>query len=176
MKTKTEKILTVLRVLAWMGVIGYAVNLGSQVICVVVSFANPAASKQIPGVAHNLLNLQQYNFRFYALAMAFVIALSAMFVYLWYQVSTLLSKLNIKSPFTIEVSKKLEKIAWWLFAIWVVAFIGESYADWLSKNMGEQLNIIKVENEFLFTAGIVYIISQIFRHGIEMQEENQQTV
>lgn len=176
MKSKTEKVLSVLRVLAWMAMIGYAVNLGSQVICFGVSFTNPAASKQIPGIDQNLLKLLQYNFRFYVFAMSFVIALSAMFVYLWYVVITLLSKLNIKSPFTFEVSKKLEKIAYWLFAIWLVGFIGENYVDWLSKSMGEQLNIIKVANEFLFTAGIVYIISQIFKHGIEIQEETNLTI
>ncbi len=176
MKTRTEKILAVLRVLAWMGLIGYAVNLGSQLICFVVSFTNPVASKQIPGVAQDLVNLLHYNLRFYVWAMAFVIALSAMFVCLWFQVMTLLSKLNIRNPFTSQVSKKLEKIAWWLFAIWIVGFIGECYADWLSKRMGERLSIISIQDEFLFTAGIVYIISQIFKHGIEIQEENLQTI
>ncbi|HKR04447.1 MAG TPA: DUF2975 domain-containing protein [Bacteroidia bacterium] len=176
MKTKTEKILSVLHVLAWVAMIGYAVNFGSQLISFVVSFANPAASKKIPGVAQNLLFLQQDNFWFYVCVMSFVMALSAMFVQLWYIVITLLSKLNIKSPFTIEVSKKLEKIAYLLFTIWVVGFIGEHYVDWLSKRLGEQLNIIKVANEFLFISGIVYIISQIFRRGIEIQEENQQTI
>ena len=176
MKTRTEKILSVLRVLAWLGVIGYAVNLGSQLICFAVSFTNPVASKKIPGVAQDLANLLNYNLWFYVLAMSFVIALSAMFVCLWYQVMTLLSKLNIRSPFTSMVSKKLEMIAWWLFAIWVVGFIGETYANWLSKRLGERLNIINIQDEFLFTAGIVYIISQIFKHGIEMQEEYQQTI
>jgi hypothetical protein len=176
MKTKTEKILSVLLILAWMGMIGYAINFGSQVICFIVSFTNPAASKKIPGISQNLLNLLQYNFLFYELAMCFAITLSAMFVYLWYQVTMLLSNLNIKSPFTFEVSKKLEKIGYWLFAIWIVGFIGENFINWLSKDMGEQLQIITIGNEFVFTAGIVYIISQIFKRGIEIQEENEQTI
>ena len=175
MQTKTEKILWVLRILAWIAMIGYTINLVSQIICLVISFKNPEAAKQIPGVV-NLLSLLLHNFRYYVIAMAFVIILSAMSVYLWHLVITLLSKLNLKSPFTIQVSQKLEKIAYWLFAIWVVHFIGKKYVDWISQSVGEQQDIITIGNEFLFIAGIVYIISQIFRHGIEMQEENQQTI
>ena len=176
MKSKTENILMVLRVLAWIAMIGYAVKLGSQVISIVVSLINPDASRQIPGIANNLSALLDYNFRIYVLAMSIVIAISAMFVYVWYTVIALLSRLNIKSPFTIEVSKKLERIAYLLFDIWIVGFIGENYVDWLAKKIGEQIDIISVGNEFLFFAGIVYVISQIFRHGIEIQEENQQTI
>jgi hypothetical protein len=175
-KSKTEKILSVLLFLSWLGFVGYAITCGSQLISVAVSLINPAASRQIPGVAQNLSGLMQYNIRYYSLTMVFVIALSGMFAFLWYEVVTLLSKLNIKSPFTVQVSKKLERIAYWLLCIWVVGFIGETYVAWIAKGMGTSLNIIKVANEFLFSAGIVYIISQVFKQGIEIQEENQQTI
>ena len=176
MKSKTRTVLIVLRVLAWLGVFGIALNLGSQVISFIVSFTNPVASKQIPGIPQNLFNLLKYDFRSYAYAMSFVIALSAMFLYVWYQVTMLLTNLNIKNPFTAQVSRKLEGIAYGLLAIWGVGFIGEQYVAWLSKRMGDPLNIITVKGEFLFIAGIVYIISQIFKYGIELQEENQQTI
>jgi len=176
MQTKTERILSVLRFLAWIAMIGYAINFGGQTICLVLSFKNPDAAKQIPGVGQNLLSLLQHDFRFYVIAMSFVILLSVMSVNLWQMVIALLSKLNLKSPFTMQVAQKLERIAYWLFAIWLVSFVGKKYIDWISQGMGEQLNIITIGNEFLFIAGIVYIISQIFRHGIEIQEENQQTI
>lgn len=176
MKSKTRTILIVLRVLAWMGVFGIAMNLGSQVFSFIVSFTNPVASKQIPGIPQNLYNLLQYDFKSYAYAMSVVIVLSAMFLYTWYQVTMLLTNLNIKNPFTVQVSRKLERIAYALLVIWAVGLIGEQYVDWVSRRMGEPLDIITVKGEFLFTAGIVYIISQIFKYGIEIQEENQQTI
>lgn len=176
MKSKTEKILIVLHVLSWVAMVGYAVNLGSQVISFGVSFMNPVASKKIYGVTQNLLSLRQYNLQYYMGVMSFVITLSGMYVMLWYQVILLLSKLNIQNPFTIQVSEKLEQIAHLLLSIWIVGFIGENYVEWVSKRMGEQIDIINAPNEFLFTAGIVYIISQVFKRGIEIQEENQQTI
>jgi len=177
MKTKTEKILTVLRFLAWIAMIGYSINFGGQIICFVISFTNPEGAKQIPGVVQNLVSLLHYNFTFYVVAMLFVMILSVMSAYLWQLVISLLSKLNLQSPFTIQVSRKLELIAYWLFATWTVGYTGTKYVDWISQSMGvEQLRIIPIGNDFLFIAGIVYIISQIFRRGVEIQEENQQTI
>ncbi len=176
MKSRTEKILSVLRVLAWMAMIGYAINLGSQLFSFIVSFFNPVAAKQIPGTGPNLENLMYYDFGWYVYAMSFVMIISAMLVYLWLVVIKLLTKLNLETPFTFEVAEKLERIAYWLFAIWVAGVLGENYVHWISKRMGQELNIVHAVNEYLFTAGIIYIISQIFRHGVELQEENQQTI
>jgi hypothetical protein len=176
MKSRTIKILVVLRVLAWMAMIGYAINLGSQVICLAVSMVNPEATIKIPGVGQNLFNLLHYSFKYYWYAMFFVLAYSAMLVYFWNLVISLFSKLSLSNPFTLEVSGKLEKLAYWLIAIWVVSGIGKIYIAWLSGIMKEQLNVLQDTNDLLFTAGIIYLISQIFRRGIEIQEENQQTI
>ncbi len=176
MKTKTANILMVLRILAWLGVLGYAVNLGSQLISVGVSFFNPIAAKKLPGISQNLMPLIELNRNYYIGIMTLVITISAMYLKLWYVIVTLLSKLNIQTPFTKEVSKLLEEIAYWFLAIWIISFIGDNYTDWLSKRLGEDLSVISVSSQLLFSAGIVYVISQIFKHGIEMQEENQQTV
>ncbi len=176
MKSKTEKILMVLRVFAWLAMIGYAINAGSQLICLGVSFSHPEAARKIPGIAQDLLNLLQKDFQNYALLLSAVILHSALSVYLWHTVIQLLSKLNLKAPFTFEVTTNLEKIAYWLFAIWVVGYTCGKYAEWISQSLGEPLNLSTTGGEFLFIAGIVYIISQIFRLGIEMQEENQQTI
>jgi hypothetical protein len=108
--------------------------------------------------------------------MSFIIALSVMYLNLWYTVVKLLSKLNLKSPFTYDVSKLLSSIAYGLISIWLVGFIGKNYTDWVSKAYGSSINVISHTNEFLFAAGIVFIISQIFKHGIEIQEENLQTI
>ena len=76
----------------------------------------------------------------------------------------------------MEVAKKLENIAYQLLGIWVVGIMGKVYIEWLSKNTGVDLNGVSIGDDFLFIAGIVYIISQIFKRGIEIQEENQLTV
>lgn len=41
--------------------------------------------------------------------------------------------------------------------------------------MEEPLDVIKSSDEFRFIAGIVYTISQIFKHGVELQQEHDLT-
>jgi hypothetical protein len=89
----------------------------------------------------------------------------------------LLQKLQLRSPFSMDVTKKLEKLAYLLLGVWVlIAFIGKTYLHYVVKATGINLTDFSSGDEYLFIAGIVYIISQIFKRGIEMQEENQLTV
>ena len=165
-----------MRVIAWMAMVGYAIVFGSQLISFLVTLKNPNASKQFEGVAQNFSNLYQFDLNYYVIALIIVIISSAMLVYLWLMIVMLLTKLNIKSPFTIDVASRMERIAFWLFIIWIFGFIGKDYAEWLSKRIGEPITITNLENAYLFSAGIVYIVSQIFRQGIEIQEENAKTI
>ena len=176
MKSKTERILSVLRVIAWIAMVGYAFVFGSQLISFLVTLKYPAASKQFEGVAQNFSNLFQFSLPYYVIALIIIIISSGMLVYLWLMIVMLLTKLNIKSPFTIQVAGRMERIAYWLFVIWIFGFIGKDYAGWLTKTMGEQITITNLENAYLFSAGIVYIMSQIFKQGIEIQEENAKTI
>lgn len=173
---KTEKVLVFLQVLAWLGMFGYAVNTGSQLISFGVSCFNPEAAVHILGVSQSMQDLYAYDFRLYVFAMSFVVASSAMYTWLWLQVVKLLTKIRMKNPFTVEISKKLEWIAYLLVSIWGISLLGEIYTTWISKTAGLPLYIMKASGESLFNAGIVYIVSQIFKYGIELQEEQNLTI
>jgi len=176
MKTKTEKILMGLKVLAWLAMFGYAVQFGSQLISFGVSFYNAEAAKTIYGTSLNLYDLHEYNLLYFIHVMAFVIALSAMNATVWYSMIRMLSNLNLKNPFSKGVATLLEKTGIQLLAIWVVSVTGEQWVHWVAKSSGLDIGRLHAVNEYLFIAGIVYIISQVFKRGIEIQEENQLTV
>lgn len=57
-----------------------------------------------------------------------------------------------------------------------MAEIGNGYFDFISKRTGIDLVNHFNHGEYFFMAGIVYIISQIFKRGVELQEENELTV
>jgi hypothetical protein len=77
----------------------------------------------------------------------------------------------------MEVEKKLERIACLLLAVWIVSGIfWKIYIYYLSQATGIQLPANTSGDEYLFMAGIIYIISQVFKRGIEIQEENDLTV
>ncbi len=177
MKTRTEKILVVLRILAFMGAIKYSIDCGSQLTTLVASFINPGWAKHTYEVDLNLFSIRDHSTWYYVYAMCLTIAVSALKAFIWYVVFDLLTKLKLQTPFSMEVEKKLEKIAYLLLGVWIVSGIfWKIYAYYLAQDTGMQLPANNTGDEYFFMAGMLYIISQIFKRGIEIQEENQLTV
>jgi hypothetical protein len=177
MKTKTETILGVSKFLALLGGIGYSILCGSQLLTLVSSFINPEWAKHTYEADLNLFRIRESGIGFYFYAMCLTIAVSALKALIWYVVFDLLTKLRLQTPFSMEVEKKLESIAYLLLCTWLVSDIfWKIYMYYLKEATGIQLQANKSGDEYLFMAAIIYIISQIFKRGIEIQEENQLTV
>jgi uncharacterized membrane protein YpjA len=177
MKTRTEKILVVLKILAFMGAVKYSIDCGSQLTTLVASFINPEWAKRTYEVNLDIFNIREKSISFYSYAMCLTIAVSALKAFIWYVVLDLLSKLKLQTPFSMEVEKKLERIAYLLLAVWIVSGpFWKTYIYYLTQATGIQLPANISGDEYLFMAGIIYIISQVFKRGIEIQEENNLTV
>jgi hypothetical protein len=177
MKIKTETILTVSKYLALLGGIANSILWGSQLLTLTSSFINPAWAKRTYQVDLNLFSIRDQSIGFYVCAMILTIAVSVLKALFWYKVFELLSELKLQSPFSREVVNKLERMAYILFCVWIVSSIfWKTYTFYLTNATGIQLPIRNTDDEYLFMAGIIYIISQIFKRGIELQEENQLTV
>jgi len=177
MKSKTETILTISKFLDLLGAIGNSILCGSQLLTLVSSFINPDWAKHTYQADLNIFSIREHNVLFYVLAMCLLIVVSALKAFIWYVVFALLSKLKLQTPFSMEVEKKLEGIAYLLLGVWIVSSIfWKIYIYYLSQATGIQLPANNSGDEYLFIACIVYIISQVFKRGIEIQEENDLTV
>ena len=177
MRTRTEKILVVLRILAFMGAIGYSIDCGAQLTSFVASFINPEWAKRTYQVNLDISKIREQSVWYYSYAMCLNIAISSLKVTIWYVVYSLLTKLKLQTPFSIEVEKKLEGIAYLSLAVWIVSGVfWKMYINYLLQDTGIQLPANSNGDEYFFMAGVIYIVSQIFKHGIELQEENQLTV
>ncbi len=176
MKTQTKTILEIIKYLALIGAIGFSIECGSQIISLIVGFFEPKMAAKFYKVSSKIYELRNFDLRYFGLAIALTIFFSATKAYIWYYVFDFLNKLSLKNPFTVEICAKVQKISYLLFELWVVSFIGNSFIGFASKESG--INIINHFNheEYFFMAGIVYIISQIFKRGVELQEENELTV
>ena len=177
MKTRTEIILVVLKYLALLAAIGFSIECGTQLFYFVASFINPDWAKNGNEIERNWFQIHQYSTWYYICAMSIAISISALIAWIWYLIFDLLLKLQLKSPFSMVVTKKLEKIAYRLLGVWfLISIVGKNYSHYLMKATGIQLTTNHSGDEYFFIAGIVYIISQIFKRGVEMQEENKLTV
>ncbi len=176
-KTKTEIILIVLKYLALIAGIGFSIECGSQIFSFAGSFINPAWAEKVYQAEPFWFRIREHGSWYYIVLMSMIIAISALKAWIWYLIFDLLLKLQLESPFSLFVTKKLETISYMLLGVWVMMnLIGKSFAHYLMEGTGMELPGNFINDEYFFIAGIVFILSQIIKRGIEMQEENQLTV
>jgi hypothetical protein len=174
MKTKTEKLLAVMNVLAWITFIGLMIKAGAILISYGVSVVNPEGAKNLYK-GTNLYALRQFNFLHYTSNVSFMIAVLLSEAYIAFLVIKVLSKIKMANPFTLEVSNILERLSYTMLGTWIVAMLYNGHTKWLLKKLpGLAVNLIS--GEFIFLAGVVFVIAQIFKKGIEIQSENELTV
>jgi hypothetical protein len=176
-KTRTAQILTVLNILAWVAFVGFAIEAGAILFSYVMTlFSAEAARDFYNGL--DLYELRQANFWEYTGVVSFKFAIPAMKAYASQLAIKVLSKVSLSNPFTLEVAKSLEKLSYVVLEIWVIAMVNNAYLKWGLKSIDELPNKYGnyVSGEFIFMAGLVFVIAQIFKRGVEIQSENELTV
>ena len=111
--------------------------------------------------------------------MSFVVVLALLKAYLFYLVVNIFQKLNLVKPFNIEIAKLIEKISFEAVTIAILTVIAQQYTLRLVDNGYEVSDVDNYWNDtaaFLMMAAILFVISQVFKKGIELQEENDLTV
>jgi len=150
------------------------VKAGAILISYGVSIKNPEGAKNLY-MGLNLYDLRQFDFWHYTGTVLLMIALEVLKAYGAYLVIKVLSKIKMTSPFTMEVARTMVWISYVILLTWVVAMLYNVHMTWLSKQIpGLQENLIS--GEFILQAGVVFVFSQIFKKGVEIQSENELTV
>ncbi len=181
MKTQTEKILNILRVMAWIGYIG------SIVLTVIVGivtiyffiFSDANFAKNIT-ISDAKLSFRALK-NDYLGRLIFYYILSLIKIYfvikIWKLAKDALTNININNPFTSDTSIIIEKIAHLTIIIGVINFIIGQYVITLEGLITNHFKYsFSPDLTYIFGIGIIYLISQIFKRGVELQEENELTV
>lgn len=174
MKTKTERILAVMNVLSWIVFIGLLIQGGAIMGSYFVSVANPEGAKNFY-LGLDLFPLRKSNIWHYSIVVFSMITLLGFKAYTAYLVIRILSKINLANSFKISIAILIEKVSYVILGTWVVAMLANVYNEWLSKS-GLSLQGNWNSGEFIFLAGVIFIIAQIFKKGIEIQSENELTI
>ena len=172
--TRTKPLLRFMNVLAWIGAIGFMVKAGAFVVSFGVTYFNPAASKKLyPGL--DMSPLMHFNFWHYTGHMALKVTLLILQSCMLLRTIKILSGINLANPFTMTVAKHLERISAFSLGAGIIAIANNIQASWLKETHGILLNEMN-PGDFLFSAGLIFIISQVFKRGIELQSESDLTV
>jgi hypothetical protein len=163
----------VIHILAWIVFIGLATIAGAIIISWFVSIGNALAAKDL----YKGLDLYAYR-RHSLLQYTFVVGYKVIWyiiqAYIAFLMTSLLSKLNIARPFNADVVKLMQRISYSILLVWLVAMAYDIHVGILEKSYG--LVATYISGDSIFLAGIVYILAQMFKRGVEIQSENELTV
>ena len=172
---KATTVLDILKVVSWILFIGLCIRTGAMIISFLVSlFLNTRAAGDIY-LGLDLSALLDYNKWHYIVMAVLIISLSGLKAYLFFWVIKIISKINLTNPFSEYNGNIIFKMSSIALQIGILAISAKSYSQWLSKNQvffayrGES-------TDFLYLAGILFVIAYIFKRGIELQSENELTI
>ncbi len=179
MKAKTKQFLQVMKVLTWAVFLGLCIKTGAILYTYLVSiFGNTAAANNLY-MGLDLSNLKSYDATHYSTLVLLIIIISAIKAFMFYYVIKIFMNINYESPFSKTVGSLIRKISYTALTIGLLASIAAKYSQWLIDkgiNLPNVLHYVYGGAEFIFFAGILFIISLIFKTGIEYQEELEETV
>lgn len=173
-RTKTETILVVMNVLTWITFVGLMIEAGAILVTYAIGLANP---EMVPKLYKGMdwVNLRQYDVWYYSGIISLKAAILILEAYTAYMVIKVLSSIKMANPFTMQVAKRLENIAYTLILVWVAILIYNGQLKWLAKDVAG-LDGKELSTDLIVYAGLVFVISQIFKKGVEIQTENELTV
>jgi hypothetical protein len=173
-KTRTEQILIVMNILAWVAFVGFAIEAGAIAYSYFVSILWDDSAKDLyRGL--DLSRLMQFNFWQYTLSVSYRVAIKIMHSYAFFLAIKCLSNVKLENPFRGDVAFLIERISYVLLSTWVVAMVHNLHTYWLSTRIKEFVPTM-ISGEFIFAAGLLFVVAQIFKRGVEIQSENELTV
>ena len=178
MTKKNDFILKALNVVSWIIFVGLCIEAGALIFNFALTLFKPIATHNIYN-GLNLSEIYENQFAHFIGVLSFVVVLSLLKAYLFYLVVKIFMKLNLVKPFDVEIAKLIEKISFEAFAIAIVSIVAHQYTKMLIQSGYEVSHVEKYWNDtaaFLMMAAIIFVISQIFKKCIELQNENDLTV
>ena len=178
-ETNRTPILTIMHILFWIVFIGLCIKAGVILISFSFSiFLGAVVIEKMP----EALSLSEFNklgfFHYLNIGLALIVvsSLKAYIAFLGVKISM---KINLKQPFNKTICRWIEKVSHIALIIGIVQVCATSYYnDLLSDGIASAKlsGYFGDGGEFLFLAGIIFIIAQVFKRGLEIQAENDLTI
>ena len=171
---KTKEVLEILKVVTWIIFIGLCIETGAMLVSFFVSlFINSGGAKNLY-MGLNLSELYYYSKWHYVTLASLTIIISGLKAWLFYWVIKVISKINFTNPFSEIIAAIISRIANISLQIGITALLTNIYTEWLQDTVS--FSYERSESQFLFLAGVLLVIAQIFKRGIELQSENELTI
>lgn len=174
----TRFIFQVLHVIAWIFFVGLCIEAGGIIVNFIFSIYNPEFVSKL----YQKLDLSElYNrskWIFFSMY-SFIIVIALLKVLLFYTVIMLLLKLDLSKPFSSFVSTQISQISYYTLSIGIMCLIAAQTTKNLDHHGYDVERLYQFWNDgkaFILMSAVVYVISTIFKKGVELQNENDLTV
>lgn len=167
-----------LHIVAWVIFVGLCIEAGGLIVNFIFSVFKP----EFVGNLYQKLDLskmyQQSKWVYFGMY-GFILFVSILKAMLFYILIELLYKLDLFKPFSSYAAGKIKSIAYYTFSIGIISHIANQVAKNLMHHGYEidKLDQFWVDSQaFILMAAVVYVIAQIFKRGVDLQNENDLTV
>jgi hypothetical protein len=182
-KITTNQILKGLQILSWIIFIGLCIEAAAIAVNTFISlFINPLGANNFWEGADYLSSLYNFDYDHFlviTLTMTIVAVLKAIMFYIILKLF-LDKKLNIFKPFSLDLRRFILNLAYSSLAIGLFSYSGFKYSLWLTKQGFEKADVqilhLAGADVWLFMSVILFVIGQIVKKGIEIQNENDLTI
>tara|TARA_R110001592_G_scaffold88961_1_gene261773 strand:- start:3135 stop:3692 length:558 start_codon:yes stop_codon:yes gene_type:complete len=182
-KITTNQILKVLQVLSWIIFIGLCIEAGGTAFNTIITmFINPLGVENFwegADYLSSVYNFDQGHFFAITLTMTIVAVLKAIMFYLIIKLF-IEKKLTIAQPFSIALRQFIVKQTYLALGIGLFSYFGSKYSMWLTEQGLPMANLeslhIAGADVWLFMVVILFVIVQVVKRGIEIQDEHDLTV
>lgn len=178
MSKKNQFVYKGLTVIAWVIFVGLCVEAGALLVNFGMSLYNPKFIAHLYQKLDLSAMYARSEWAFYTMY-SFILSIAILKALLFYVVIRLTYDFNLLKPFSDAVAKQITHISYVTLSIGLLSFIAREASNHLLHRGYEidKLNQFWADSQaFILMAAIIYVISQIFKKGIELQNENDLTV
>lgn len=181
-KISTRQILKMLYVLSWIIFIGLCIEAGGFIFNALYSIAFNPVGAQYFWKEINLSDLYHFDTGYFLTETLLMSIVAVMKALLFYLIVKILhdKKLNLSQPFSREMGRFISRVSYLALGIGFFSLWGVKYTEWLVKQGVNMPDIQSMRlggaDVWLFMGIIFLIMTQIFKRGIEIQDENDLTV
>jgi len=155
--------------------IGLCIKTGSLLFSVAVSlFVNPEASRNLY-MGLDLSDLMGFDRMHYIIMVVLLLVLSGLKAWMSLDLVKIMSDLNMEQPFSDVVYRFILRIARTAGIAGGLALVAQKYTEWLA-DQAVKIPLDWAGAEILLFAAVLMVIAQVFRRGIEPQQEQSLTV
>lgn len=175
---RNDVVRKLIHIVCWLIFVGYCIQTGALLFNYIYSLFRPIAAHNLyEGL--NLALLYTESRAAYSLMFLVSILISALKAYVFYLVLGLFKVLDMVKPFSENISRIISGITTFSFATGIASVIARQFVERLTEKGYDASAMERFWNDsgaYLMMSAVLFVVSLVFRKGLELQNETDLTV